>query len=102
RRAEGGILAVRKQKVEIERQRLGLSAHVEAPENPFAVQAFGYCSLPDSLEKFEHILTVLGQVRGGLEEREPDPNILAYFDYLYGQTPWPLHSRLKSRFEEMV
>ena len=101
-RAEGGILAVRKQKVEIERQRRGLSAHVEAPENPFAVQAYGYCSLPDSLEKFEHLLTVLRQVREGLEEPVPDPNILSYLDYLYGQTPGPLHSRLKSRFEAMV
>ena len=101
-RAEAGILAARKQKVEIERQRLALSVQTEGPENPFALQAYGYCSLRDSLEKFEHILTVLRQAREGLEEPEPDPNILAYFDYLYGQTPGPLHSRLKSRFESMV
>ena len=54
------------------------------------------------MEKFENILTVLGQMRGGLEEPEPDPNLPAYFDYLYGQTPGPLHSRLKSRLEGMV
>jgi hypothetical protein len=101
-RAEGGILAVRKQKVEIERQRLALSDQMEAPENPFALQAYGCCRLPDSLEKFENILTMLGQVREGLGEPEPDPNLPAYLDYLYGQTPGPLHSRLKSRFEGMV
>jgi hypothetical protein len=101
-RAEAGILAARKQKLEIERQRLALSVQTEGPENPFALRAYGYCSLPDSLEKFEHTLTVLRQAREGLEEPVPDPNILAYFDYLYGQTPGPLHSRLKSRLEDMV
>jgi hypothetical protein len=101
-RAEAGIQAGRKQKLEIERQRLALSVQTEGPENPYALQAYGYCSLRDSLEKFEHILTVLRQARQGLEEPEPDPNLPAYFDYLYGQTPGPLHSRLKSRWESMV
>jgi len=101
-RAETGTLAARKQKVEIERQRLELAASTEVPENPFALQAYGYCSLPDSLEKFENILTVLGQARQALKEPEPDPNVLAYFGYLYGQRGGMLHSRLKSRFENMM
>jgi hypothetical protein len=45
---------------------------------------------------------MLRSMREALEEPEPDPRIHLYFDYLYGQTGGTLHSRLKSRFEDMV
>jgi hypothetical protein len=102
-RAESGILALKKRKLEIERVRKALP-HVDPDDTQgrALVRLRGLTGMADSAAKFRDVLEMLRMVREMIQAGNYDKHILNCFTGLYGETPGFQQSQFRICFEELL
>jgi hypothetical protein len=102
-RAESGILALKKRRLQIGRLRKTVP-HVDPEGTPdrAVVGVRGFTGMADSASKFRHVLNTLGTVRDMIQDGNYDKDTLTAFTGLYGKMPGYEEVKLKIRFEEML
>jgi len=102
-RAEVGVVALRRRRLETQRLRAasppGGSASLELKG---LIGLVGFTGIPDSAMKFQQVIEYLNQLRDVVKvelfDRDADP----YFTILYGKALGPQGALLKTRFETLA
>jgi hypothetical protein len=102
-RAEVGVVAVRRRKLQSQRRRAASppagSAGLELNN---LVGVLGFTGIPDSAMKFQQVIEFLNQLRDMVGAEMFDQDASQYFSILYGRTPGPQATVLKARFETVA
>ena len=102
-RAEMGVVALQRRRLQHQRQRA-----TAAPTGSAALQLngltaiSGFTGLPDSVTKFEQVISILIQLRDIVRIEMFDHDSTLYFNLLYGKAAGPRAATLKAHFESVA
>jgi len=102
-RAEVGVVALRRRRLQHQRLRAALPPTGSAA---LAINGLtplsGFTGLPDSAMKFQQVIAILTQLRNIVRVEMFDEDCAMYFSLLYGKAAGPHAAVLKSHFESVA
>jgi len=102
-RAEVGVLAARRRRLQSQRRREASPPTGAAGlELKNLVGLLGFTGLPDSAMKFQQVMEFFNQLRDVVRAEMFDQDVTPYFTLLYGKTSGPQAVMLKARFETLA
>ena len=102
-RAEVGIMALRRRKLQNQRQRETFPAMGSDSLHLLSLLPLvGFTGLPDSPMKFRRTLQYLGELRRVVETKFFQEDASGYFTLLYGKDPGPHAAILRTQFQTLV